>query len=176
MLKILYFRKLVQFKTSTMKKYFRGKIVIPVLAMGFLFVGVSFKNDFFEIAKQIEIFTGLFKTVNQNYVDETNPGEMMDNAIKSMLKELDPYTVFFNEQDVLKFKINNTGEYTGIGALVQRKEGKVFLKEIYKGFPADKAGLKAGDEIIQIGDINLNDYKEDASQLFRGAKNTKVEI
>ena len=58
------------------------------MAAGFLFVGVSFKNDFFEIAKQIEIFTGLFKTVNQNYVDETNPGEMMDNAIKNMLKEL----------------------------------------------------------------------------------------
>ena len=67
-----------------MKKYFSKKIILPVLAAGFLFVGVSFKNDFFEIAKQIEIFTGLFKTVNQNYVDETNPGEMMDNAIKSM--------------------------------------------------------------------------------------------
>ena len=159
-----------------MKRYFSRKIIIPVVAATFLFVGVSFKNDFFEIAKQIEIFTGLFKTVNQNYVDETNPGEMMDNAIKNMLKELDPYTVFFNEQDVLKFKINNTGEYTGIGAMVQRKEGKVFLKEIYKGFPADKAGLKAGDEVIQIGDISLKEYKEDASQLFRGAKNTKVEI
>ena len=155
---------------------FKRKITIPFAALIFLFVGVSFKNDFFEIAKQIEIFTGLFKTVNQNYVDETNPGEMMDNAIKNMLKELDPYTVFFNEQDVLKFKINNTGEYTGIGAMVQRKEGKVFLKEIYKGFPADKAGLKAGDEIIQIGDINLKEYQDDASQLFRGAKNTKVEI
>ena len=159
-----------------MKRYFSRKIIIPVVAATFLFVGVSFKNDFFEIAKQIEIFTGLFKTVNQNYVDETNPGEMMDNAIKNMLKELDPYTVFFNEQDVLKFKINNTGEYTGIGAMVQRKEGKVYLKEIYKGFPADKAGLKAGDEVTQIGDISLKEYKEDASQLFRGAKNTKVEI
>ena len=159
-----------------MKRYFSRKIIIPVVAATFLFVGVSFKNDFFEIAKQIEIFTGLFKTVNQNYVDETNPGEMMDNAIKNMLKELDPYTVFFNEQDVLKFKINNTGEYTGIGAMVQRKDGKVYLKEIYKGFPADKAGLKAGDEVTQIGDISLKEYKEDASQLFRGAKNTKVEI
>ncbi|MQP23937.1 PDZ domain-containing protein [Flavobacterium sp. LMO8] len=159
-----------------MKRYFSRKIIIPVVAATFLFVGVSFKNDFFEIAKQIEIFTGLFKTVNQNYVDETNPGEMMDIAIKNMLKELDPYTVFFNEQDVLKFKINNTGEYTGIGAMVQRRDGKVFLKEIYKGFPADKAGLKAGDEVIQIGDISLKEYKEDASQLFRGAKNTKVEI
>lgn len=159
-----------------MNRFFSKKIIIPVVTVTFLFVGVSFKNDFFEIAKQIEIFTGVFKTVNQNYVDETNPGEMMDNAIKSMLKELDPYTTFFNEQDVLKFKINNTGEYTGIGAMVQRKDGKVFLKEIYKGFPADKAGFKAGDEITQIGDVNLKEYTEDASQLLRGAKNTNIPI
>lgn len=159
-----------------MKRYFKRKIIFPIVALTFLFIGVSFKNDFFEIAKQIEIFTGVFKTVNQNYVDETNAGEMMDIAIKNMLKELDPYTVFFNEQDVLKFKINNTGEYTGIGAMVQRKDGKVYLKEIYKGFPADKAGLKAGDEITQIGDVSLKEYKEDASQLLRGAKNTNVVI
>lgn len=159
-----------------MKSILHKKILIPIFALTFLFVGVSFRNDFFEIAKQIEIFTNLFKTVNQNYVDETNPGELMDNAIKNMLIELDPYTVFFNEQDVLKFKINTTGEYTGIGAMVSRKEGRVFIKEIYKGFPADKAGLKAGDEIIQIGDVNLKEYKEDASQLLRGAKNTKVNL
>ena len=159
-----------------MKRYFKRKIIIPVVALTFLFIGVSFKNDFFEIAKQIEIFNGVFKTVNQNYVDEANPGEMMDVAIKGMLKELDPYTVFFNEQDVLKFKINNTGEYTGIGAMVQRKDGKVYLKEIYKGFPADKAGLKAGDEITQIGDVNLKEYTEDASQLLKGVKNTAVVV
>ncbi len=159
-----------------MKRFFKRKIIIPVVTLSFFFIGVSFKNDFFEIAKQIEIFTGVFKTVNQNYVDETNAGELMDIAIKNMLKELDPYTVFFNEQDVLKFKINNTGEYTGIGAMVQRKDGKVYLKEIYKGFPADKAGLKAGDEITQIGDVSLKEYKEDASQLLKGAKNTQVAI
>ncbi|MCO6174728.1 S41 family peptidase [Flavobacterium sp. NRK F10] len=152
------------------------KVVIPALASAFLWVAVSFKNDFFEIAKQIEIFTNTFKTVNQNYVDETNPGELMDVALKSMLKELDPYTVFFSEQDVLKFKINSTGEYTGIGAMVQRKEGRVFLKEIFKGFPADKAGLKAGDEIVQIGDVRLADYKDDASQLLRGSKNTTIAL
>lgn len=159
-----------------MKSILLKKILIPLFALAFLFVGVSFRNDFFEIAKQIEIFTNLFKTVNQNYVDETNPGELMDNAIKNMLLELDPYTVFFNEQDVLKFKINTTGEYTGIGAMVSRKDGRVYIKEIYKGFPADKAGLKAGDEIVQIGDVNLKEYKEDASQLLRGAKNTKVNL
>lgn len=159
-----------------MKSFFRKRIIIPIIAVSFLFVGVSFKGDLFELAKQIEIFTNLFKIVNQNYVDETNPGDLMDKGIKSMLKELDPYTVFFNEQDVIKFKINNTGEYTGIGAMITRKEDKVILKEVYKNFPADKAGLKAGDEIIQIDDVLLKDFKEDASQLLKGTKNTKVNI
>lgn len=154
----------------------KKRYVIPVVAGGFLFVGVSFKDDFFEVAKQIEIFTTLFKTVNQNYVDQVSPAEMMDKAIKSMLADLDPYTNYFNEQDVVKFKINNTGEYTGIGAMITRKEDKLIIKEPYKGFAADKAGLKAGDEIIQIGDVMLSDFKEDASQLLKGTKNTKVDI
>ena len=158
--------------TSTFKK----KYIIPIVASVFLYVGVSFKEDFFEVAKQIEIFTTLFKELNKNYVDETNPGDLMDKAIKGMLASLDPYTVYFNEQDVVKFKINNTGEYTGIGAMITRKNDKLIIREPYKNFPADKAGLKAGDEIIQIGDILLSDFKDDASQLFRGAKNTKVEV
>jgi len=159
-----------------MYPFFKKRYIIPVVASIFLFVGVSFREDFFEVAKQIEIFTTLFKAVNSNYVDETNPGELMDKAIKSMLADLDPYTNYFNEQDVVKFKINNTGEYTGIGAVITRKEGKLIIKEPYKNFPADKAGLKAGDEIIQIGDVNLIDFKDDASQLLKGAKNTKIDI
>jgi len=159
-----------------MTSFFKKKYILPVVASAFLFVGVSFKDDFFEIAKQIEIFTTLFKELNMNYVDETNPGDLMDKAVKSMLASLDPYTVYFNEQDVVKFKINNTGEYTGIGAQITRKEDKLIIKEPYKNFPADKAGLKAGDEIIQIGDVLLSDFKDDASQLLKGAKNTKVDI
>ncbi len=156
--------------------FVKKRYILPVIASGFLFVGVSFKDDFFEIAKQIEIFTTLFKTVNQNYVDEIAPADIMDKAIKSMLADLDPYTNYFNEQDVVKFKINNTGEYTGIGALVTRKDEVLVIREPYKSFPADKAGLKAGDAITQIGDVLLADYKEDASQLLKGAKNTKIDI
>jgi carboxyl-terminal processing protease len=155
---------------------FKKKYILPIVASVFLFIGVSFKEDFFEVAKQIEIFTTLFKELNKNYVDETNPGDLMDKSIKGMLASLDPYTVYFNEQDVVKFKINNTGEYTGIGAMITRKNDKLIIKEPYKNFPADKAGLKAGDEIIQIGDILLADFKDDAAQLFRGAKNTKIEV
>ncbi|MFH6956151.1 S41 family peptidase [Flavobacterium aquidurense] len=159
-----------------MYPYFKKKFIIPTVAAGFLFIGTSFKDDFFEIAKQIEIFTTLFKAVNTNYVDETNPGDLMDKAIKSMLGSLDPYTVYFNEQDVVNFKINNTGEYTGIGALISRKKDRLVVREPYKNYPADKAGLKAGDEIIQIGDVMIADFKDDASQLLKGTKNTKIQI
>ena len=159
-----------------MFKIVKKRYFIPSILSVFLLIGVSFKDDFFEISKQIEIFTTLFKTINQNYVDDTNPAELMDKAIKSMLADLDPYTNYFNEQDVIKFKINNTGEYTGIGAMITRKEGKLIIKEPYKGFPADKAGLKAGDEITKIGDVLLVDFKDDASQLMKGVKGTKINI
>ncbi|MFK7050552.1 MULTISPECIES: S41 family peptidase [Flavobacterium] len=159
-----------------MNLFIKKRYIIPAIAGGFLFLGASFKEDFFEIAKQIEIFTTLFKTVNMNYVDQTNPAELMDRSIKSMLAELDPYTVYFNEADVVRFKINNTGEYTGIGAMITRKEGKTYIREPYKGYPADKAGLKAGDEIIKINDVLLADFKEDVSQLLKGSKNTKISI
>ena len=159
-----------------MYSFLKNRYIIPVIASGLLFIGASFKEDFFEVAKQIEIFTTLFKAVNMNYVDDTNPGELMDKAIKSMLADLDPYTNYLNEQDVVKFKINNTGEYTGIGAVITRKEEKLIVKEVYKNYPADKAGLKGGDEIVQIGDIILADFKEDAGQLLKGGKNAKVDI
>jgi carboxyl-terminal processing protease len=154
----------------------KKRYILPVLASGVLLVSAGFKEDFFEIAKQVEIFTSMFKAVNMNYVDNTNPAELMDKAIKSMLTDLDPYTVYFNEADVVKFKINNTGEYTGIGAMISRKDGVLIIKEPYKGYAADKAGLKAGDEIIQIGDVSLADFKEDAGQLLRGAKNAKITL
>ena len=159
-----------------MHSFFKKRYLLPVFASGLLFFATSFKDDFFEIAKQIEIFTEIYKTVNMNYVDEINPGELMDKSIKTMLADLDPYTNYFTESDVVKFKINNTGEYTGIGAIITRKEDVVIVKETYKNFPADKAGLKPGDQITQIGDILLADYKDDATQLFRGSKNTKVPV
>ncbi len=154
----------------------KKRIIYPVLAVVILFTTVSFKSDFFEIAKQIEIFTTMFKELNMNYVDETNPAELMDVAIKAMLDDLDPYTKYWNEQDVEASKIRNAGEYTGIGASVKTIKDKIIIVEPYKDYPADEAGLKAGDEIIQIGDIKVADFKEDAGELLKGASGTKVDI
>ena len=157
-----------------MKSLLRKKIILPILA-GILFLSTTaFKNDFFEIAKQIEIFTTLFKELNMNYVDDTNPGDLMDHAIKSMLADLDPYTRFMNEQDVEAARINNTGDYTGIGAKVRAHKDKLVIVEPYKGYPADEAGLKAGDEIIKVGDITIESYKDDAGNLLQGTPGSSV--
>jgi len=159
-----------------MKRLIKKQVLIPVLAIAILFGSSSFKSDFFEIAKQIEIFTTLFKELNMNYVDETNPAELMDSAIKNMLGELDPYTQFLNEQDVESYKINNAGEYSGIGALVRSYENKLVVVEPYQGYAADKAGLKAGDEIIKIGETLVADFDDNAGELLKGTNNSSVEV
>ncbi|MGZ0015723.1 S41 family peptidase [Yeosuana sp. AK3] len=159
-----------------MKQILKKKLLIPVFALVVLISGSAFQNDFFEIAKQIEIFTTLFKEVNMNYVDDTNPADLMDTAIKSMLKDLDPYTNFMNEQDVEAARINNTGDYIGIGAKVRTLKDKLVIVEPYKDYPADKAGLKAGDEIIKVGNILVETFKDDAGDLLKGSPGTSVEV
>jgi carboxyl-terminal processing protease len=159
-----------------MKHKLKSKIILPILVFTLLFTSLAFKSDFFEIAKQIEIFTTLFKEINMNYVDETNPGDLMNTAIKNMLKDLDPYTVFMNEQDVEAARINNTGDYTGIGASVKTLKDKLLIMEPYKDYPADKAGLKAGDEIIKVEDVLVSTFKENAGDLLKGASGSKVNV
>jgi carboxyl-terminal processing protease len=154
----------------------KKKILIPILALGILFMTVSFKGGFFEIAKQLEIFTTLFKELNMNYVDETTPSDLMNKAIKGMLEDLDPYTVYWDEQEVEDARINNSGMYTGIGATVRNKDNKMIIIEPFKGFPADNAGLKSGDQIIKIGEITLLDNEGDASELLKGAADSKVKL
>lgn len=154
----------------------KNKILIPFLALVILLTTVSFKKDFFEIAKQIEIFTTLFKELNMNYVDETTPSDLINKAIKGMLDGLDPYTVYWNEQEVEDARINNSGVYTGIGATVRNIDRKLFVLEPFKGFPADIAGLKAGDEIIAINGINIKEYEGDSSELLKGMADTNVNL
>lgn len=146
--------------------------VVASLTFGF----TTYKNDFFEIAKQIEIFTNLYKEVNMNYVDEVSPSELMDTAIEAMLKDLDPYTVYWNEQEIQNARIKNSGNYTGIGADIQTEPEDILIRNIIKNSPADKAGLKIGDKITKIGDISVEDYNEDAGELLKGAPDSEVQL
>ncbi|SKB51324.1 carboxyl-terminal processing protease [Salegentibacter holothuriorum] len=159
-----------------MKKKLAKKIALVTLGVTLIFTSFGFKSDFFEIAKQIEIFTTLFKEINMNYVDETNPAALMDTAIKAMLADLDPYTNYWNEQDVEAARINNAGEYTGIGATVQVIDNTLLIMEPYKNYPADKAGLKAGDEIIEVEGIKVADYSEDIAELLNGYADSEINL
>lgn len=154
----------------------KKRISILVIILGIGFTTVSFKSDFFEIAKQIEIFTTLFKELNMNYVDEVTPANLMDKAIKGMLDDLDPYTVYWNEQQVEDAKISKSGVYAGVGANVRHIKDAILILEPYQGYPADKAGLKAGDEIIKIGSITISDFEDNAAELLKGAPGSSVDI
>ena len=142
-----------------------------------IFVLFSFKPTFFEVAKQIEIYNTLFKELNMHYIDEINPAELTNKAIKNTLKDLDPYTVFYDEQDIEDARIRKEGEYGGIGVSVYYSKKGIQINEIYKGYSADRAGLKAGDMIIAVDGESLVNMERDQLSLFlKGTPNSKFSI
>lgn len=160
-----------------MKNFKLKKHIIYVLLIGTIFLLFSYKSKFFEVAKQIEIYNSLFKELNMYYVDEINPADLTDRVIKNTLKDLDPYTNFYNEQDVEDAKIRREGEYAGIGVSVFYTNQGIQIKEIYKGFSGDKAGLKAGDLIISVDGQSLKDMeREQLSMFIKGPLNTSISV
>ena len=160
-----------------MKKFKIKKGILITLAVGAIFLLFSFQSKFFEIAKQIEIYNTLFKELNMYYVDEINPAELTNKAIKNTLKDLDPYTNFYNEQDVEDAKIRREGEYAGIGVGVYYTKNGIQISEVYKGYAGDKAGLKAGDIITSVGDQTLKDMERvQLSMFLKGTPDTKIAV
>jgi len=154
----------------------KKKIGLSLFSVALAFTLVGFRFDFFEIAKQIEIYNTLFKELNMSYVDKTNPAELMEKGVNHMLSNLDPYTIYSSEQDVESAKIYRSGLYVGIGATVKIIDKKLIIDEPLKEFSADKAGLKSGDEIIKINGTLLSESFEQAEILLKGKKNSKVNI
>ena len=158
-----------------MKNFRLKKATFLVVLMGILILSFSFKSNFFEIAKQIEIYNTMFKELNMYYVDEINPAELTEKAIKNTLNSLDPYTNFYNEQMVENAKIAREGEYGGVGVNVFYTKEGIHITEIYKGFSADKAGLKPGDIIVSVSNQSLKNMNVDQqSEFLKGVPNSKV--
>lgn len=129
----------------------------------------------FEVAKQIEIYNTLFKELNMYYVDEINPAELSEKAIKNTLNTLDPYTNYYTEQDVENAKIRREGEYGGVGINVFYTKEGIQIKEVFKGFSADKIGLKPGDMIISADNQSLKNMEtEQLSMFLKGIPESKV--
>ncbi|HOY32938.1 MAG TPA: S41 family peptidase [Bacteroidales bacterium] len=134
------------------------------------------QNDF-EISKNIDIFVSLYKQLNNSYVDDLNPGQLIKTAMDAMLKTLDPYTVYIPEADIEDYKFMTTGQYGGIGALIHKRGEYVFISEPYENAPADKAGLKAGDKILEINGKSAKDKTVDeVSTALKGQPGTSVSL
>ena len=164
-----------------MKKIRSGRIIIVLtlvlvagISTGFL---VNQETRDFRIAKNLDIFFTLFREINTFYVDEIDPDKMIKAGIDNMLKTLDPYTVYYPESEVDEFMIMTTGKYGGIGSLVRSSGDYVVISEVYKKFPADMAGIKAGDILKKVDGTSLKGFSTDkVSEKLKGNPGTEITL
>ncbi len=153
----------------------KGLIISLLLLFSFGFYGFI-KSDF-ELAKHLDIYYSLVKEVLINYVDEVDPGELIEHSINGMLKELDPYTNYIPENSIESIRMMTTGEYGGIGAVYRQKNGRNYIVEPYENSPASKAGLKAADVILKVDGKDIHGLNPDElSEIFQGQPGTSIQL
>jgi carboxyl-terminal processing protease len=155
------------------------KIVILVFTVALLFSFKRFSdpNRYFEITKNIELFTNIYKELNYYYVDDIEPGKLMKIGIDAMLKSLDPYTNYFSEAQVENYRFMTEGKYHGIGAGIRMIDELPTITELFEESPAYKSGLKLGDQITMIGGKTvIGKTKEEVNSIMQGAADSKLEV
>lgn len=159
-----------------MKKHFTKLVVIITITTTSIFT-LGFADSYFEVSKNLDIFATLFRELNIYYVDEADPGDLMKTGIDAMLESLDPYTNYIPESKMEDYKMMTTGQYGGIGALIQKQGEYVIVSEPYEGFGAFKAGLRAGDKILEIdGNSAKNKNSSEIREFLLGEPGTTVVI
>jgi carboxyl-terminal processing protease len=164
-----------------MKKMRSGRlaIVLSLLIFGGVCAGFFATQETrdFRIAKNLDIFFSLFRELNTFYVDEINPDKVIKTSIDNMLKSLDPYTVYYPESEADEFTFMTTGKYGGIGSLVRGGNEYVIISEVYKGFPADLVGIKAGDLLKKVDGVSLKGIpSEKVSDKLKGNPGTDISV
>jgi carboxyl-terminal processing protease len=152
--------------------------LIILVAVTFLGISAFTWNDrYFEILKNMEIYSNVYKELNANYVDDIDPGELMKIGIDAMTTSLDPYTNYISEARVENYRIETQGKYEGIGAVIKEVDGAITVVDALQESPALKSGLKIGDQIKTINGLSTEDKSDEAVlSLFRGVPGTKVEM
>ncbi len=131
----------------------------------------------FEISKNLDIYTSLIQQLDLHYVDDIQPGELSKAAIDAMLKQIDPYTVYYPESEIEDVRFMQTGKYGGVGAGMHIYKKQVIISVVYKGFAFDKAGINPGDIILAIdGESVEGKNMSDISQKLKGISGTSLEL
>lgn len=160
------------------------KNIYKYIAIGFISLGsihasaqTQAADSYFEISKNMEIFTSLFKELNTYYVDPVQPGKMMKKGIDEMLNELDPYTNYITEEDIEDYRFQTTGKYGGIGSSLRKKDDLLIINEPFENSPTIKAGIKAGDILLEIdGKSTKGKEIDDVSKFLKGSPNTSLKV
>ena len=140
-------------------------------------LAASVKDDYFEMSKQLEIMQSAFRELNLFYVDELAPGELMETGIKAMLAQLDPYTRYFPETKMEDVRFMQTGEYGGVGASIETRNGQTIVVDLLEGEPAEQAGLQLGDVVMRVNGRDLVGLDQNQiGDLLQGATGTDVTV
>jgi carboxyl-terminal processing protease len=159
-----------------MWRRFKWAFILPLLVVT-AFAFRSPAEKYFEVAKSLDIFATLFKEVNAYYVDEVEPQKLIRKGIDGMLESLDPYTDYISEDEMESFRITTTGQYGGVGALIGVVNKRTVVTHPYKDFPAQKIGIRVGDEIISVNGKNVQGKPtSEISALLKGQPKTDVEV
>jgi carboxyl-terminal processing protease len=155
--------------------YFRKLIIILAFTA---FTGNIFaQSKDFDITKNLEIFFSALRELQNNYIDSLSTEQLVAYALEGITDHLDPYTKYVPAEEQTDFDFQTTGKYAGIGSLIQKDSGCILVAGPYKGLPADRAGLVAGDKIIEINDQPTANMSVDkASSLLKGDANTVVKL
>ncbi|NUQ26245.1 MAG: S41 family peptidase [Saprospiraceae bacterium] len=160
-----------------MKRILKVSVLLAILVGGMATTYHAGGDKYFEILKNIEIFANLYKELNTNYVDEIDPGKLMRTGIDAMMGSLDPFTNYISESDIEGYRFMSEGKYHGIGALSEKIGDFVTITELYKDQPAEKAGLKVGDQLLAIDGKDVkNRNPDDINNILRGFPGTEVEL
>ena len=152
------------------------KAGIFVFTLFFITNSYSQSNGF-EVVRSLEQLDQIYEHLEKYYVDDIQTGNLSKVAIDAMLKELDPYTVYYHESNIEDYQLMTTGQYGGIGSLIRKKGEFVFVSEPYEGNPAQIAGLIAGDKILAIeGKSMVGKSTEDVSNALKGPKGTSIKV
>lgn len=150
-------------------------VTVTVVLLCLCWTGFKRDNHNFQVSKNLDVFNSVYKELDMFYVDTIDPQKVIRAGIDAMLEEIDPYTVYYPEDDMDEFKQMITGKYAGIGSIIRyyKKRDRVVIFEPYEGTPASEAGLKAGDIILEIDGKDVKGLMTDkVSDMLRGEAGT----